>query len=33
MIEIVNGEVTEIPEGITVIATGPLTSPAFSRKN
>lgn len=32
MIEIVNGEVTEIPEGITVIATGPLTSPALAEK-
>ncbi|WP_313891277.1 FADH(2)-oxidizing methylenetetrahydrofolate--tRNA-(uracil(54)-C(5))-methyltransferase TrmFO [Psychrobacillus sp.] len=32
MIEIINGEVTEIPEGITVIATGPLTSPALAEK-
>ena len=32
MIEIVNGEVTEIPEGITIIATGPLTSPALAEK-
>ncbi len=31
-IEIVNEEVTEIPEGITVIATGPLTSPALAEK-
>jgi methylenetetrahydrofolate--tRNA-(uracil-5-)-methyltransferase len=32
MIEIINEEVTEIPEGITVIATGPLTSPALAEK-
>ena len=32
LIEIVNEEVTEIPEGITVIATGPLTSPALAEK-
>ncbi|WP_144509268.1 FADH(2)-oxidizing methylenetetrahydrofolate--tRNA-(uracil(54)-C(5))-methyltransferase TrmFO [Bacillus sp. FJAT-22090] len=32
LIEVVNGEVTEIPEGITVIATGPLTSPALAEK-
>ncbi|SDM54783.1 methylenetetrahydrofolate--tRNA-(uracil-5-)-methyltransferase [Psychrobacillus sp. OK028] len=32
LIEIVNGEVTEIPEGITIIATGPLTSPALAEK-
>lgn len=31
-IEIVPGEVTEIPEGITIIATGPLTSPALAEK-
>ena len=31
-IEIIEGEVTEIPEGITVIATGPLTSDALSAK-
>lgn len=31
-IEVIEGEVTEIPEGITVIATGPLTSDAFSEK-
>ena len=30
-IEVINGEVTEIPEGITVIATGPLTSDALSK--
>ena len=32
LIEVVEGEVTEIPEGITVIATGPLTSDALSEK-
>ena len=32
LIEIVNEEVTEIPEGITVVATGPLTSPALAEK-
>ncbi|TQR20910.1 FADH(2)-oxidizing methylenetetrahydrofolate--tRNA-(uracil(54)-C(5))-methyltransferase TrmFO [Psychrobacillus vulpis] len=32
LIEIVNEEVTEIPSGITVIATGPLTSPALAEK-
>ncbi len=31
-IEVIEGEVTEIPDGITVIATGPLTSDAFSEK-
>lgn len=31
-IEIVNEEVTELPEGITVIATGPLTSPALAEQ-
>ena len=31
-IEIIEGEVTEIPDGITVIATGPLTSDALSAK-
>lgn len=31
-IEIVNEEVTDIPEGITIIATGPLTSPALAEK-
>src|SRR5690606_42064657 len=29
-VEIVHEEVTETPEGIAVIATGPLTSPALS---
>ena len=29
-IEIISGEITEIPDGITVIATGPLTSDALS---
>ncbi|GKV67787.1 methylenetetrahydrofolate--tRNA-(uracil-5-)-methyltransferase TrmFO [Sporosarcina sp. NCCP-2716] len=32
LIEVVNEEVTDIPEGITVIATGPLTSPALAEK-
>lgn len=32
LIEVINEEVTEIPEGIVVIATGPLTSPALSGK-
>ncbi|MBD7907142.1 FADH(2)-oxidizing methylenetetrahydrofolate--tRNA-(uracil(54)-C(5))-methyltransferase TrmFO [Sporosarcina gallistercoris] len=32
LVEVVNEEVTEIPEGITVIATGPLTSPALAEK-
>lgn len=32
LIEIVNEEVTEIPEGITIIATGPLTSPALAER-
>ena len=31
-IEIIIGEITEIPDGITVIATGPLTSDALSAK-
>lgn len=31
-VEVINEEVTEIPEGITVIATGPLTSPALADK-
>ena len=30
LIEVIYGEVTEIPEGITIIATGPLTSDDFS---
>lgn len=33
LVEIVNEEVTEIPEGITVIATGPLTSEALAKKS
>ncbi|WP_432354958.1 FADH(2)-oxidizing methylenetetrahydrofolate--tRNA-(uracil(54)-C(5))-methyltransferase TrmFO [Sporosarcina sp. A2] len=32
LVEVINEEVTEIPEGITVIATGPLTSPALAEK-
>lgn len=32
LIEIRNEEITEIPEGITVVATGPLTSPALSER-
>jgi len=32
LVEVVNEEVTDIPEGITVIATGPLTSPALAEK-
>ncbi|MCM1316027.1 MAG: methylenetetrahydrofolate--tRNA-(uracil(54)-C(5))-methyltransferase (FADH(2)-oxidizing) TrmFO [Prevotella sp.] len=31
-IEVVGGEVTEIPDGITIIATGPLTSGAMAEK-
>ena len=31
-IEVVPGEVTEIPEGEVLIATGPLTSDAFAEK-
>ncbi len=31
-VEVINEEVTEIPAGITVIATGPLTSPALAEK-
>jgi methylenetetrahydrofolate--tRNA-(uracil-5-)-methyltransferase len=31
-VEIIHDEVTEIPEGITVVATGPLTSAALSEK-
>ncbi|MBO7739347.1 MAG: methylenetetrahydrofolate--tRNA-(uracil(54)-C(5))-methyltransferase (FADH(2)-oxidizing) TrmFO, partial [Oscillospiraceae bacterium] len=30
LVEIVEGEVTEVPEGTVIIATGPLTSDAFS---
>lgn len=32
LVEFVNEEVTEIPSGYTIIATGPLTSEAFSQK-
>ncbi|HSP22005.1 MAG TPA: FADH(2)-oxidizing methylenetetrahydrofolate--tRNA-(uracil(54)-C(5))-methyltransferase TrmFO [Planococcus sp. (in: firmicutes)] len=32
LVEVINEEVTEIPEGITIIATGPLTSPAMAEK-
>ncbi|KMZ40407.1 MULTISPECIES: FADH(2)-oxidizing methylenetetrahydrofolate--tRNA-(uracil(54)-C(5))-methyltransferase TrmFO [Bacillales] len=32
LVEVVSEEITEIPEGIVVIATGPLTSPALSTK-
>ncbi len=32
LVEVFNEEVTELPEGITVIATGPLTSPALAEK-
>lgn len=32
LVEVINEEVTEIPEGITVIATGPLTSKALAEK-
>ncbi|MGI2327204.1 FADH(2)-oxidizing methylenetetrahydrofolate--tRNA-(uracil(54)-C(5))-methyltransferase TrmFO [Planococcus sp. YIM B11945] len=32
LVEVINEEVTEIPEGITIIATGPLTSPALAEK-
>ena len=32
LVEIINEEVTELPEGITIIATGPLTSPALENK-
>lgn len=32
LIEVVTEEITEIPEGIVVIATGPLTSPALSEQ-
>lgn len=31
-IEVLTDEVTEIPEGITIIATGPLTSPSLSER-
>lgn len=32
LVEVINEEVTEIPEGITIIATGPLTSPALAEQ-
>ncbi|WP_084245276.1 FADH(2)-oxidizing methylenetetrahydrofolate--tRNA-(uracil(54)-C(5))-methyltransferase TrmFO [Planomicrobium okeanokoites] len=32
LVEVINEEVTEIPKGITIIATGPLTSPALAEK-
>jgi methylenetetrahydrofolate--tRNA-(uracil-5-)-methyltransferase len=32
LIEVISGEVTEIPDGIVIIATGPLTSGAFAEK-
>ena len=32
LVEVFNEEVTEIPEGITIIATGPLTSPALAEQ-
>ncbi|MDR0946284.1 MAG: methylenetetrahydrofolate--tRNA-(uracil(54)-C(5))-methyltransferase (FADH(2)-oxidizing) TrmFO [Ruminococcus sp.] len=32
LIEIITGEVTEIPDGITIIATGPLTTDTFAEK-
>jgi len=32
LVEVVNAEVTEIPEGITVIATGPLTSSSLAEQ-
>ncbi|UED77335.1 FADH(2)-oxidizing methylenetetrahydrofolate--tRNA-(uracil(54)-C(5))-methyltransferase TrmFO [Brevibacillus sp. DP1.3A] len=32
LVEVISDEITEIPEGIVVIATGPLTSPALSTK-
>ncbi|WP_058303920.1 FADH(2)-oxidizing methylenetetrahydrofolate--tRNA-(uracil(54)-C(5))-methyltransferase TrmFO [Gorillibacterium timonense] len=32
LVEVVNEELTELPEGITVVASGPLTSPALSEK-
>ncbi|WP_153731269.1 FADH(2)-oxidizing methylenetetrahydrofolate--tRNA-(uracil(54)-C(5))-methyltransferase TrmFO [Sporosarcina obsidiansis] len=31
-IEVINEEVTELPDGITIIASGPLTSPALAEK-
>ncbi|MEK5071140.1 FADH(2)-oxidizing methylenetetrahydrofolate--tRNA-(uracil(54)-C(5))-methyltransferase TrmFO [Sporosarcina sp. FSL K6-1508] len=32
LIEVINEEVTELPDGITIIATGPLTSPALAEE-
>ena len=32
LVEVIYEEVTEIPEGITIIATGPLTSKALAEK-
>ncbi|WP_088005915.1 FADH(2)-oxidizing methylenetetrahydrofolate--tRNA-(uracil(54)-C(5))-methyltransferase TrmFO [Indiicoccus explosivorum] len=32
LVEVINEEVTDIPQGITIIATGPLTSPALAEK-
>ncbi|TKI54949.1 FADH(2)-oxidizing methylenetetrahydrofolate--tRNA-(uracil(54)-C(5))-methyltransferase TrmFO [Brevibacillus antibioticus] len=32
LVEVISEEITEIPDGIVVIATGPLTSPALSTK-
>ncbi|MCR8962413.1 FADH(2)-oxidizing methylenetetrahydrofolate--tRNA-(uracil(54)-C(5))-methyltransferase TrmFO [Brevibacillus halotolerans] len=32
LIEVLNEEITEIPEGIVIVASGPLTSPALSDK-
>lgn len=32
LVEVINEEVTSIPEGITIIATGPLTSPALAEQ-
>ncbi|WP_017380849.1 FADH(2)-oxidizing methylenetetrahydrofolate--tRNA-(uracil(54)-C(5))-methyltransferase TrmFO [Paenisporosarcina sp. TG-14] len=32
LVEVFNEEVTEIPEGITIIATGPLTTPSLAEK-
>lgn len=31
LVEIVRGEIEEVPEGVTIIATGPLTSPRLSK--
>jgi len=32
LVEVINGEVTEIPDGITIIATGPLTSEGLAEQ-